>query len=976
MLKRTSLLLLLVALLQQANAQTWKTARDGNYTYKYVSGDPMHARFYTLRNGMTVILSVNQSAPRIQTLIGTRAGSNNDPADHTGLAHYLEHLLFKGTDQYGSLDWAKEKPYIEQIENLYANYNSTSDLLKRREVYHQIDSVSGLAAHFAIPNEFDKMMTAIGAQGTNAHTATEETVYEEDIPSNSIDQFLAIEAERFRYPVFRQFHTELEAVYEEKNRGLDNDGQKVYYAMLDGLFPQTNYGQQTTIGTVEHLKNPSLKAIREFYNKWYVPNNMAVVMAGDLDPSATIRKIDAAFSYMQAKPITEYKPTAEKPITAPVIKNIYGPDAESVTIAFRMPGPADQKSQVLLEVLADLLSNGKAGLMDLDLNQEQKVQSAGAGNHSYRLYSLLQLVGKAKPGQSLEEVRDLLLGELEKIRKGDFDASLIKAIVNNQKLSILQSMKDNNFRATNLMGEFIKDKGNYWPESVAFQDQMLQITKQQIVSFAKEWTANNCVIVYKHTGNDTSIAKVEKPAITPIFINKTEQSPFLQKTLAVKVSPVKPKWIDYEKVIQKSKAGPANMLYVHNPDNKLFSLTYHFDGLGSWGDKRLPLAAEYLSFLGTKSKSAADFTKAFYNIACDYAVDVHGEETYITISGLQENFNQAVALLDNLLRNCQPDEQALAEFKDRLRKERGNAKLNKNNISKALMIYAIYGKDNPYNNQLSDKVLDALSAKELTDLLRGLFKYRHEIDYYGPLNLSQALTAVKGCHVVPVKLKEPVLTHRFTQANQTANQVLFTDYDMVQAEAFWIRNTDRFDPALSATIDVFNNYFGTSMSSVVFQTIRESKALAYATYNQYASPGRASERYTNIAYVGAQADKLPEAVLAMNHLLDSLPENPPLLENSKASLQQDIATERIQPEEYFGRYHDNLKLKLRGDHRREIYEQTERVSLADLRRFHDSELKGRPYTYCILASEKKISDELLSKYGSVKKLSLEELFGY
>lgn len=976
MLKHTLLSLLFVALFAQAHSQTWHTAKEGNYAYKFVPGDPMHARFYTLKNGLTVILSVNKSAPRIQTLIGTRAGSNNDPADHTGLAHYLEHLLFKGTDQYGSLDWAKEKPYIDQIENLYADYNGQTDPVVRKTTYHLIDSISGLAAHYAIPNEFDKMMTAIGAQGTNAHTATEETVYEEDIPSNSIDPFLAIEAERFRYPVFRQFHTELEAVYEEKNRGLDNDGQKVYYAMLDGLFPQTNYGQQTTIGTIDHLKNPSLKAIREFYNKWYVPNNMAVVMAGDLDPSATIRKIDAAFSYMQAKPVTEYQPTAEKPITAPVVRNIYGPDAESVTIAFRMAGVDDQKNQVLLEVLADLLSNGKAGLMDLDLNQAQKVQSAGAGNNSYRLYSLLQLVGKAKPGQSLDEVRDLLLGELDKIRKGEFDEALVKAIVNNQKLSILESMKDNNFRATNLMNEFIRDKAHYWPQSVAFQDQMLKVKKQEVMAFAKAYTGNNYVIVYKHTGNDTSIVKVEKPAITPIFINKTEQSPFLKKILGMKVPPVKPQWVDYEKVIQKSKAGPANMLYVHNPDNKLFSLTYHFDGLGSWEDKRLPLAAQYLSFIGTKSKSAAAFTKAFYNIACDYTVDVHGEETYITISGLQENFNQAVALLDNLLRNCQPDEQALAGFKDRMRKERTNAKLSKKNISKALMIYAIYGKDNPYNNQLSDNELDALSAKELTDLLHGLFTYRHEIDYYGPLNLPQALTAVKGAHVIPVKFREPFLMHRFTQASQTANEVLFTDYDMVQAEAFWIRNTSYYDPGRSAVIDVFNNYFGTSMSSVVFQTIRESKALAYATYNQYASPGRASERYTNIAYVGAQADKLPEAVLAMNRLLDSLPENPPLLENSKASLQQDIATSRIQPDEYIGWYHSNLKLGLHGDPRREVYTDAAKLNFSELQQLHDSELKNKPYTYCILASENKISDELLSKYGSVKKLNLEELFGY
>ncbi|HEY4195217.1 MAG TPA: insulinase family protein, partial [Mucilaginibacter sp.] len=264
----------------QSKLNLWQTGHDGFYSYRYVKGDPMHARFYKLKNGLTVILSVNKKEPRIQTLIGVRAGSNNDPKDHTGLAHYLEHLLFKGTDNYGSLDWNREKPYIDQIAGLYTTYNHTIDPQVRKNIYRQIDSISGIASHFAIPNEYQKLMTAIGAQNTNAHTSVEETVYQEDIPSTSLDQYLTVEAERFRYPVFRLFHTELEAVYEEKNRGLDNDGQKMYAAMLGGLFPKTNYGQQTTIGKVEDLKDPSLTAIRQFYNTWYVPNNMSIILSG------------------------------------------------------------------------------------------------------------------------------------------------------------------------------------------------------------------------------------------------------------------------------------------------------------------------------------------------------------------------------------------------------------------------------------------------------------------------------------------------------------------------------------------------------------------------------------------------------------------------------------------------------------------------------------------------------------------------
>src|ERR1700738_593298 len=215
----------------------------------------MQTRFYTLANGLTVMLSVNHKEPRVAVRIAVRAGSNTDPRNHTGLAHYLEHLLFKGTDQFGSLDWAKEKPYLDRIDALYEQYNSTKDSTQRRMIYRKIDSVSGLASKYSIANEYDKLMTDIGAQGTTAHTWMEETVYEEDIPSGAMDKFLAVQAERFRNPIFRLFHTELEAVYEEKNRSLDNDGSKMSEAMHYNLFPTHNYGQHTTIGTIEHLKN-------------------------------------------------------------------------------------------------------------------------------------------------------------------------------------------------------------------------------------------------------------------------------------------------------------------------------------------------------------------------------------------------------------------------------------------------------------------------------------------------------------------------------------------------------------------------------------------------------------------------------------------------------------------------------------------------------------------------------------------------
>jgi predicted Zn-dependent peptidase len=259
--------------------------------YESVADDPLNTRIYTLDNGLKVYLSSYDDAPRVQTNIAVRAGSKNDPAHATGLAHYLEHMLFKGTDKYGSLDYSKEKPLLDKIESLYEQYRTVdmSDIKGRDKIWRQIDSVSGEAAKLCIANEYDKMLSGIGAKGTNAYTSNERTVYVNDIPSNQIEKWLKIESERFRMPVFRLFHTELEAVYEEKNRSLDTDGSKMFEGLMSGLFENHQYGTQTTIGTIDHLKNPSLTEIRKYFNKYYVPNNMAICMSGDFEYDDVIK---------------------------------------------------------------------------------------------------------------------------------------------------------------------------------------------------------------------------------------------------------------------------------------------------------------------------------------------------------------------------------------------------------------------------------------------------------------------------------------------------------------------------------------------------------------------------------------------------------------------------------------------------------------------------------------------------------------
>jgi len=952
----------------------WKQATSNGYSYKYVTNDPIKARFYTLKNGLSVILTENHKEPRIAVNIAVRAGSNTDPRDHTGLAHYLEHLLFKGTDTYGTLNWAKEKPYIDSITDLYEKYTTISDPEERKKTYHEIDRLSGEASKYSIANEYDKLMTNIGSQGTNAHTWVEETVYEEDIPSNAIDKFLIIEAERFRKPVFRLFHTELEAVYEEKNRTLDNDGNKVQETMMYNLFPTNNYGQQTTIGTIEDLKNPSIKAIRNYYNSYYVPNNMSIIMAGDFNADELIKKIDQHFAYMQPKPLHLYNPAPEKPITSIVTKDVFGPAAENMRIGFRTPA-ANTHDALVLGLISRILSNGAAGLLDINLNKNQKVQGAWAGLQQYKDYGIFTLMASPKEGQTLEELRPLLLAQLNKIKKGEFDEAMVQAIVANSKLSLLQGLDNNGRRLNELMDAFIKNRGEKWDDDVAEIQNMSKVSKAEIEKIANKYFGENYVLVNKRKGEDKNIVKVEKPPITPVETNAGKVSPFVQKISAMPVKKIKPQWINYETAITKSNAGIADVLYVPNKDNDLFNLYYRFD-MGSWNDKLLPLAVEYLQFLGTDEFSAEEISKAFYNIACNYYINVTNETTTITIRGLQENFDKAVALFEKVIADCQPNNEALTSLKNRWLKSRANSKLNKSNIARGLMAYAQYGKENPFNSVLSNEELKNIQTTDLINELHHLLDYKHTIIYYGPQSIEAFKSTILKEHHLPVKFIPYAKKQEFSYTKQEKNLVLFANYDMVQSEIYWIRNLEPYNFKQEGIIDVFNNYFGNGMGGIVFQTIRESKALAYSTFSFYRIPSKKEDPFTQIAYVGCQADKMNDAIKGMNDLLNNLPQSPQRFDLAVSAEKKDLETQRISKDGIIFSYLNEQKMGFDKDMRKEVYESLQDINLNDIAELHRNDLANKFYTYCIVGSDKKIGKEDLEKIGYVKTLSLEEIFGY
>lgn len=966
--------LILFACGPSEEAYETKTATENGYTYEYVVGDAMNTRIYTLENGLKVYLSDYENAPRVHVFIPVKAGGKNDPAENTGLAHYLEHMMFKGNDQFGTLNYEEEVIMLDSIEQMFNHYATLVDDGERKAYYAKIDQYSNDAAKLAIPNEYDKMMAMIGAKGLNAYTTEDRTVYTVDIPSNEIPRFLEIEGSRFKKIVNRLFHTELEAVYEEKNRSLDNDYWKVFESLYQAAFKEHQYGTQTVIGTIDHLKNPSITEIKKYFDMYYRPNNVAICMSGDIDFNETIQLIDQHFGdWKPNENLPEWKKTEEAPITEPVVREVYGPDAEFLNLAFRFGGTSSE-DQVKVKLIDMILNNAEAGLIDLNLKQKQAVLNAGSYVNDMNDYSLHTIYGNAKNNQSLEEVRDLILEQVALVKSGDFDDWLLDAVITDFKKSRMQSLESNWSRANNMVMAFSNDMD--WADYIQEIDKMEKVTKEELVAFANEYYNDNYVVVYKRNGEDPNKQKVEKPEINKVPLNREDKSDFHQAMADTEVNKLTPAFVNFTEDIDQFSVNNVEVLSRKNKENELFRLTYLLD-LGKNADPRMEMAVQYLEFLGTEEYNAEEFKKELYKIGCSFSVFASTDRTYVTLSGLDENMEAATALFESLLANPKPDQGALEKMVDRTFKSRSDAKKNKGNILwDGLYNYGKYGETNPFNDVMANAELQEIQAEDLTDLIKGITKLPHRILYYGPRESGAVSEFLASNHPVPAAFQPVPTLKQYEELALDDPKVYWTDYDMVQTEIVFLAKGEDYNAQNAPAARMFNEYFGGGMNSIVFQEIREAQGLAYSVFSSYSQPSKKDKANYLFAYVGTQADKQSEAMDAMMDLLNDMPESEEAFSIAKNAILNKIESERITGSSVLWNYISAQDRGLDYDIRKDIYNEVQEMEFADLKSFHEKYIKDQNYVTVLVGSRDKIDFNALKTYGDVTELSLDELFGY
>ena len=905
-----------------------------------------------------------------------KTGSRNDPAETTGLAHYLEHLMFKGTQKFGTTDHAKEKPYLDEITRRYESYRKLTDPAQRKQAYHEIDSISQLAAKYNIPNEYDKLMASIGSQGTNAYTSNDVTCYVENIPNNEIENWAKVQSDRFQNMVIRGFHTELEAVYEEKNISMASDNTKEFAALWKLLTPTHPYGTQTTIGEQEHLKNPSIINIQNYFHRYYVPNNVAICMSGDFDPDQTIAIIDKYFgSWKKSDNLSRPEFSAQPDLTAVKDTAVVGKDAENVMLAWKFKGANDKENDIL-DVIGEMLTNGKAGLMEVDLEQQMKIASASAFTYGLHDYSAFIVAGTPNKEQKLEEARALLLDEMAKLRRGEFDNDLLPSVIANKKLNYYKSLDDNEERTNIMVDAFINDQK--WEDVASKLDRQSKLTKQDIVDFAKKYLRDdNFVCVYKRMGEDTTLKKIEKPAITPIPANSEYESDFVKEIKNAKVPDIQPQFLDFKKdltVTKTSKKLP--LIYKQNTQDDLFNLTFRYE-FGDEDDIRYSYAAQYLNYIGTDKKSVSAIKQAFYKLACNYSI-VQGSKTLqINLNGLNENLPAALNLMEEILHHAKADKNSWNQFIDLMEKMQADAKTNQQSNFSYLWAYSTYGAYNPTRNAIKTADLRKMDPQELVNLLGGLNNMEHTVTYYGPYSEKQLNAMLAKEHKTAKKLAAVPEGKEYKMEEIKQNEIYIAPYEAKNIYLRYYQNEGKKSSVNDgALVSLFNEYFGGGMNAIVFQELRETRGLAYNAWASYLTPTRKDEKDFFVKHIISQTDKMMDCIHVFDEITNNLPQNEASFNLAKQSLMKSIQSRRVTKDGVINAY---LNAKLMGidyDATKLYYEQIPSLTLQDVTNFEKQNIVGKPHRIIILGDEKNLDMKSLEKIAPIKRLSQEEIFGY
>lgn len=927
--------------------------------------DGLGVTVHRLSNGMTVYLSPNRQEPRVSYEIAVRAGSRHDPLEATGMAHYLEHMQFKGTARLGTIDYAREKPHLDRIESLYDRLFQAHDPEKRKQLYAEIDKESQAAARYASPNEFDKLYSASGFTQVNAHTNYEETVYEGSFPSNKAEVWSLVEADRLTDPVYRIFLPELEAVYEEFNKSRDNPDDAFFEAAFRTLFKGHPYGRDI-IGFGEHLKNPSISRMRKFFADYYHPNNMAIILSGDFDRQEMISRLEASFGHLKPAQIP---PAPEGAITAPrgvERAEIRFQAEEAVQVGWILPGN-NHPDQDALRVAEKLINN----LVNLRLNKAQKVKSAAIHLQALNEAGAWLWIAEPKEGQTPEQAEAILMEEAAKLKAGDFTEEDLTTVLTQLEVERKELLEKNGERVGLIRESFIA--AQEWKTAAGALERMKRLTKADILRVADLYLGEDRVVIYRRKGTSKP-EKVSKPAFTPVPIDTAKQSPYFKELAAIPAEPLAPRFLrpgrDYKTLNRKW----GRLYWANNPVNDLFNLTFQFDR-GNGHEKKLDLALSLLEVSGAGGMDVEEFQQALDRLGSKMSVHCGERECEVKLAGLEKNLEETIRLAQ--LRFSRPNiaAGAFAEMIEVERGARADRKVDSKEINLALEEFAMRGKESEVLQELTPAELDALTMKDLKGVLRSVFTYRRSVLYSGGKKAKEVAQLLSSIGSSRRYKKAPALAPLRLLSPSRPRVVFVHQQGMKQALIGAYAADGDYDAASRLDYRLYDNVMGGGMGGIYFQEVRESRALAYSARGEYQTADRAGDDNNLAASAGTQADKAAQTARLISDLMRRPPITPERYAVALRQTEESYRSETPQFSEIPDKVRRWERLGFSGDPRAADFRELSSYRPERLEKF-TARFKDKALTIFVLGDRERIDMEGLKKLGDFEERAVDEIFPY
>ena len=930
---------------------------------------------YRLENGLTVWLNEDHSQPKVFGAVVVKAGAKDCP--DTGIAHYFEHMMFKGTDRIGTLDYESEKVLLDSIAMKYDELAMTEDTAARARLQKEINELSIRSSEYVIPNEFNRLINRFGGSGLNAATSYDATIYFNTFSPQYMVQWAEINSERLINPVFRLFQSELETVYEEKNMYGDFIGGQVMDTLMARYFGPHPYAYPI-IGSTKNLKNPRLTEMHKFFEDYYVASNMALILSGDFDAQQVMPILEKAFSRIRSGNAPKQEKVMLPPFNGRETMKVKFPIPfiKAMGLGFRGVS-ANHEDQVALNIAVNLLNNANGtGYLD-KLMVEHKLMGALAINESMNEAGILAVAIMPKLLiQSYSSAEKMVWDEINRVKNGDFSDEMFNSLKLEQKRQYASSLENIDSRATIMMNLF--SQGKSWNDYLNEVARIESITKEDVVRVAQKYFSNNYLCVTKSTGKYPK-DNLPKPAFSPVVPRNADASSSYAKQLEkIPEQQVAPRIIDFEKDVKTSKLTPLVTLYTTpNPLNDIFTLNISY-GIGALEQPELMQLTNYLQLLGTESLSFEQFRSRLQSIGSTLAFDVTPDAFVMKVTGFDNHIDETMELVGDFIRHAKADDKKLRQIVDDAKVSEKAFFKSGDNVASALLEQVKYGDQSRYLRKLSLSQIKKLKGKDMLAIYDKVRSVQCDLHYCGTLPVEKVIGTIRQ-HLPLERTTVASNSPYYRELKQYDRPtVFFIDMpDMAQSIVYgYVKGDPVDDKASRHASRLFSVYFGGDMSSLMFQEIREFRSFAYRTSGRYQLPNHAHKGTAGsfTAMLSTQSDKTLDALGVLDSLIREMPLKPERMEAVKQTLVNRINNDYPPFRNLSEKVASTRMEGFDRDPAEEFLRDIATMDMQDISRFYREQISGRPVVYVIAGNRKHIDMKKLAEYGTIIKVKKKDIY--